>query len=283
MVFDFYSSSFPEYYWQKPHYNLGNKFFHSTLYKKLNPLRIKNDYDPNGQTQMPIYLGVVPQISWLYGNLDYSYHKYHRHYQAHDEWYPDRKNKSLGFKNGGFCEPTKTTSKYMTLQPEEMPRGCAREVRAYKMCTAEKGSKNCFNEKIAIMEVCPDHVLSGLREKKKWFLRAQAIDNQTYRRAMSVSDYNKGRTVTDLKLKTWVDGTAKNLRGDTYWADDRYDPTKYRHPHRKDSVNFPDMEYKDIFGGNWGEAALKEKENHALNFWSGKSKAMEEVEAKKTA
>jgi len=35
-----------------------------------------------------------------------------------------------------------------------------------------------------IMEVCPDHVLEGLREKKKWYARAETIDNETYRRAM---------------------------------------------------------------------------------------------------
>lgn len=49
-----------------------------------------------------------------------------------------------------------------------------------------------MNEKISIMEVCPDHVLEGLREKRKWVLRAEAIDNETYKRAMSVSDYNMG-------------------------------------------------------------------------------------------
>lgn len=53
-----------------------------------------------------------------------------------------------------------------------MPKGCAREVRAYDICAAEKGAGNCFNEKISIMEVCPQHVLAALREKKRWFLRA---------------------------------------------------------------------------------------------------------------
>ena len=70
------------------------------------------------------------------------------------------------------------------------------------------------------------------------------------------------------------------MRGDSYWSDDRYDPTKYRHAHRYDTVNFPDMEYKDIFGGTWGKGAQEEKEKHALNFWTSKSKAMEEEENK---
>jgi hypothetical protein len=29
---------------------------------------------------MPYFLGHVPQFSWVYGNLDYSFNKYHRHY-----------------------------------------------------------------------------------------------------------------------------------------------------------------------------------------------------------
>lgn len=164
----------------------------------------------------------------------------------------------------------------MVIKYEQLPRGCQREFKKYEDCVAAKDKEQCFNEKIGIMEVCPDHVLSALKEKKKWFLRAQVIDNATYKRAMSISPYNKGRSVSDLTLKTWVHGTKEYLRPDSYWNDDRYDPTVYRHPFKRDMVNFPDMEYKDIFGGNWGEEAAKEKEKHALNFWSGKSKAMEE-------
>lgn len=139
---------------------------------------------------MPFYLGHVPQFNWVYGNLDYSFNKYHKHYQAHDDWYPDRKNKSLGFKNGGFADNTMKLSKYMTLIPNFIPRGCYKEIRKYQMCADKKSAQACFNEKIDIMEVCPDHVLEGLREKKKWYLRAEVIDNQTYKRAMTVGDYN---------------------------------------------------------------------------------------------
>lgn len=77
---NFYSSNFPEYFWQKPHYNWGNKVIHSDAYKKLNPIRARYDYAPNDYTQMPSFFGVVPQFYWLYGNLDYSFKKYHRHY-----------------------------------------------------------------------------------------------------------------------------------------------------------------------------------------------------------
>jgi hypothetical protein len=126
------------------------------------------------------------------------------------------------------------------------------------------------------MEVCPDHVLEGLREKKKWYLRAEVIDNQTYKRAMQVSDYNRGRSVSDLQLKTWEYGKGSNLRSDSVWQDDRYNPTKYSHPHRYDNVNFPEQEYKDIFGGTLGQQEEREKEFYQLGF-DGKSKAINEL------
>jgi hypothetical protein len=126
------------------------------------------------------------------------------------------------------------------------------------------------------MEVCPDHVLEGLREKKKWHLRAEVIDNETYKRAMTVSDYNKGRSVSELKLKTWDYGKGGNLRSDTFWQDDRYAPTKYSHPHRYDNVNFPEQEYKDIFGGTIGEQEKKEQEFYRIDVFTGDSKASKE-------
>ena len=97
-----------------------------------------------------------------------------------------------------MCEPTGKFTKYMILQPNFMPRGCIKEVRKYQLCTKAKGEEPCLNEKISIMEVCPDHVLEGMREKKKWMLRAEVIDNETYKRAMTVGDYNNGRSVSEL-------------------------------------------------------------------------------------
>ena len=46
-MLNFYSSNFPEYYWQKPHYNWANKVLHSDIYKTINPLRCRYDYKPN--------------------------------------------------------------------------------------------------------------------------------------------------------------------------------------------------------------------------------------------
>ena len=259
---NFYSSILPEYYTQKTHYNWGNAVIHSDIYKKMNPIRARYDYQPNEYMQMPFYLGSVPQLNWLYGNLDYSFNKHHKHYQAHDDWMPDRKARTLGTRQGGFCQPNMKNSKYMTLLPNMIPRGCYREIRKFQACQSAngKGTEVCQNQKLSIMEVCPDHILEGLREKKKWFARAETIDNETYRRAMQVSDYNRGRSVSDLKIKDWSHGYT--LRSDSLYQDDRYDPTKFAHPHRNDNVNFPEQEYKDIFGGTIGAAKAKEYEKY---------------------
>lgn len=242
----------------------------------MNPIRQRYDYKPGEYTQMPFYFGHIPQLSWVYGNLDYSFNKNHRHYQAHDDWYPDRKNKTLGTKNGGQAQLNGLQSKYMTLQPNFIPRGCYREIRKYQSCSKNASKDECLNEKISIMEVCPEHVLEGLREKRKWFLRAEAIDNQTYKRAMTVSDFNKGKSVSDLEIKDWSFGMAKNLRTESTWQDDRYDPIKYPHPHRYDNVNFPDQEYKDVFGGTLGNAAMAEADKHKIGIFSNQSTAMME-------
>ena len=76
-----------------------------------------------------------------------------------------------------MCNPNMKQSKFMTLQPSFIPRGCYREIRKFQNCAATNGNDACNNEKISIMEVCPDHVLEGLREKRKWYLRAETIDN----------------------------------------------------------------------------------------------------------
>ena len=175
---------------------------------------------------------------------------------------------------GGFCEPIGQNPKLMIIKHNTIPRGCYREIRKYNYCAKAKGKDACFEQKLDIMEVCPEHILEGLQEKKKWLLRAELIDNETYKRAMQVSDYNKGRSVSDLQLKSWA--YTKSLRRETVWADDRYNPTKHGgHPHRYDNVNFPDMEYKDMFGGNLGAGEKKEQEYYSMDL-SGQSKATKE-------
>jgi len=92
---------------------------------------------------------------------------------------------------------------------------------------------------------------------------------------MTVSDFNKGRSVSDLKLKTWEYGKGGQLRSDSVWQDDRYNPSKFSHPHRYDNFNFPEQEYKDIFGGTMGAGDAKEQEYFALDS-AGNSKATQD-------
>lgn len=180
-----------------------------------------------------------------------------------------------------MCSPIMKQSKYMTLRPNEIPRGCYKEIRKYQLCADKGSAEACFNEKISIMEVCPDHVLEALREKKKWYLRAEMIDNDTYKRAMQVSDFNRGRSVSDCRLKTWEHGKGCNMRSDSTWQDDRYNPTAYSHPHRMDNVNFPEQEYNDFFGGTKGNAEVAEYEKHRLSLSDGTSQAMHQHQAEK--
>ena len=123
----------------------------------------------------------------------------------------------MGHKNGSFCNPNMLHSKFMVLKPNFIPKGCYREIRKYQECAAKTGKEACLNEKISIMEVCPDHILEGLREKRKHMLRAEAIDNETYKRAMVIGEYNKGRSVSDLEIKDWSYGHPSSLRSDSTW------------------------------------------------------------------
>jgi len=172
-------------------------------------------------------------------------------------------------------------SKYMTLRPNMIPRGCYKEIRKYQKCVDDKSKDACFSDKISIMEVCPDHVLEGLREKKKWYMRAEMIDNDTYKRAMQVSDFNAHRSVSDLALKTWAYGKANHLKSDSLWQDDRWDPTAYLHPHRYDNVNFPEQEYQDFFGGTKGTAEKEMYDQHKIGLFSGESDASRAHRAQK--
>jgi len=56
----------------------------------------------------------------------------------------------------------------------------------------------------------------------RFHAKVRAIQNKQYREAMEVSEYNKGRTNTDVSDKIWKDGTRFHLRPDTMWADERY-------------------------------------------------------------
>lgn len=61
-----------------------------------------------------------------------------------------------------------------------------------------------------------------MKEKKLCYMKVEALNNKKYREVMEVPKYNKGRTVANVPLKSWVDGERENLRPNTLWADDRY-------------------------------------------------------------
>ena len=49
----------------------------------------------------------------------------------------------------------------------------------------------CNDKKMRIFDDCPHWVLENMAFKRKWFKRAEDIDNMTYKRSMEISDYNK--------------------------------------------------------------------------------------------
>ena len=110
------------------------------------------------------------------------------------------------------------------------------------------------------MEVCPKWVLETLREIKRFAMRATLIDNQTYRREMKVSDYNQGRSLRAIKKENL---TEPEIRSDSYWSDDRYNPTVYPAPDQNTNVNLGNhVIYNDVLGGNRIEMAYKERDSY---------------------
>ena len=68
----------------------------------------------------------------------------------------------------------------------------------YYECRKDKGVHSivddvpqCNSKKEAIFEDCPHWVLENIALKKRFYKRAEAIDTETYRRAMEISDYTK--------------------------------------------------------------------------------------------
>ena len=78
------------------------------------------------------------------------------------------------------AEPKFAVRKYNRCKRCGRPRAF---IRKFQICASRRGADHCLNDKLAVMEVCPDHVLEGLQERKKWYLRAEVIDNQKIGRA----------------------------------------------------------------------------------------------------
>ena len=214
-----YGNDTEDYYYQKPWYNVVNYVIYSDFMKKYNPFVEPRSYDALRYIRQAPWYGETPRTTWVDGIIDYTYYKHNNKTIGHFDMHENRKNKPFkDFKGGNTAFNQHIPFKYPTLQPIYCPRGCSQEIKKYKSCViAKKDSKKCFDEKINVMEICPKWALELYRERKRIHLRNVLIDNTTYRRAMSVSPYNQGRSLTDIKEKRdWSYGTSDNMRTDGY-------------------------------------------------------------------
>jgi hypothetical protein len=252
----------PPYYYQGPIANFLNSIFHSKPYMKLNILRKKNEYDPEDMQMLPQLGGLTPIISFKYGSLDYTRFKKHMlPFKDEADWNPvnDKATPPGSITHGHLNErEDHPLIGYPIYFQFPILRGCAKEIDKFTKCAKSgESTDNCYSQRINVLEVCPHFELQKLKEFRKFMLRAEAIDNMTYRRAMEVSEYNKGRTVSDIKYHN-----ADMLKPDTYYSDDRYQASKITHPHRDDVYNFPEHEYNDMYNGTVGNAEAKLKEKY---------------------
>ena len=82
--------------------------------------------------------------------------------------------------------------------------------------------QKCAQEGQDILAICPPWALDSMKDTNRLKLKLEAQNNAKYRKSMEVADYNKGRTVADVPLRSWEDGERQNLRPNSIWADDRY-------------------------------------------------------------
>ena len=188
----------PDYFYQRPHINFFNSIMYSKFVKAINPFHEHRSFVPKEHIRQAVWFDEAPGSSWVDGVLDYTYNKQNKNSIGHFHWHEDRKNKPFKDKGpGGDRVPYGPSFTNPVYAPVYTPKGCARELTNYQKCSSNGG--DCFNQKIGVMEVCPKWALELLKEKKRLHMRASLIDNETYRRAMEVSDYNLGRTVADVK------------------------------------------------------------------------------------
>jgi hypothetical protein len=58
-----------------------------------------------------------------------------------------------------------------------------------------------------------------MKDNQRLKLKLEAQANQNYRRLITVPEYNQGRTVADVPLRSWNDGERAKLRPNSIWAD----------------------------------------------------------------
>lgn len=115
-----------------------------------------------------------------------------------------------------------TNSKF-SITREFFPLACIRSVKKFKRCKIINEEEKCSEEGKDVLQICPNFVLDEMRKNKLKKESNRMTQIAEYNRAMEVSDYNKGRSVTDVfEWKRYEHGMRKNLRPDTFWADERY-------------------------------------------------------------
>ena len=249
-----------DYFYQRPHQNFFNKLFYSEFMKRYNPLHDWTSYHPLYHVRLANWKGDAPHASWVDGIIDYTYNKYNIGSIGHFHMHENRKNKPFKSTTGADRTITRSTWIKPVYSYVYYPKGCLREINQYKSCVKTHKKEECFDQKINIMEVCPKWVLEALREKKRFAMRATLIDNQTYRRAMRVSEYNEGRNLKSIRKEVV---SQPEIRSDGYWSDDRYNPTIYPSPDQNTNVNLGSkVVYNDVLGGNRIELAYQERTNY---------------------
>jgi hypothetical protein len=266
-----------DYFYQRPHHNLFNKFFYSKFMKTYNPLHEWRSYHPLNHVRLANWYGEPPHATWVDGSIDYTYQKYNNVRSGHFHQHENRKNKPFKKKNGGDMVRG-STPRQPTYVYSYFPKGCQREIYNYRKCISDKkNQEQCFDQKINIMEICPKWALESLRENKRFLMRATLIDNQTYRRAMKVSEYNKGRSLKDIKADPAQE--TKKIRGEAWWADDRYHPATYPSPDHNTNYNLGEgIIYNDVLGGNRAQVTYERRDKFAKQSYDTLKRQVDEGE-----
>lgn len=103
------------------------------------------------------------------------------------------------------------------------PLGCVRAKQRFEQCAMVNGKSACGEEGQNVLAICPNHVLHEMHKQKLEEEVAKQVQMRELERALRVSDYNNGRSVTEVDpQKRFRDGTRQVLRPDSLWADDRY-------------------------------------------------------------
>ena len=132
----------------------------------------------------------------------------------------------------------------LAIEDKPKPKVCEVYMKKFKRCEMINGKGKCDEEGKEFLQVCPNFVLDMYREDKLKNQLHRKIQLQEYDWAMQVGEYNKNRTLSDVDgSKSYEDGLRKNLRPNTFWADDRYVNVT------QDDINAAKKRYFDRIGG----------------------------------